>query len=147
METGKPFVAYVMSFDFGSDAILLLAAQETVGWLMSQFGRLSRTPVGSSSHPIIIGDGDPVMSNGRCILSIELNDEPGSSSQLVRGSESVFAWSVSRSSANRYQHLLSGMLVPIPCHQYLEPDNCPPAPVFIVSRGEYQLDAFIHPKI
>lgn len=147
METVKPFVAYVASLDFGNDAILLLADHETVGWLMSQFGRLSKTPVGSSSPSIIIGDGDPVASEGRCILTIELNDELGCSSQLMRGSECVFAWSVSRSSAARYQGLLSGMLVPIPCHQYLEPDNCPPAPVFIVSRGEYQLDAFIHPKI
>lgn len=143
MEIGNVFVVYVASFDFGADAILLLVDQETVGWLMSQFGRLSNTPVGSSCSSFIIGDGHPVASDGRCVLTIELNDEPGCSSQLRRRTESSFAWSVSRSSANHYQDLLSGMLAPGPCHQYLEPDNSPPAPVFIVSRGEYQPEALL----
>jgi hypothetical protein len=42
------FVAYVPSFHFGDDALLILADSETIDWLMSQFGRLSNTPVGAT---------------------------------------------------------------------------------------------------
>ena len=32
----------------------------------------------------------------------------------------------------------------VPCHQYLDPDKVP-APVVIVSLGEYEVDAFRRP--
>ena len=138
MKTGNRFIAYLPSFNLGGDALLLLADYETIDWLMSQFQRLSNTPVAFTSCPsFVIGDGDPVESDGRCLLVVKLDNQVGGS-HLIRESETTFGWSVSRSSANRYRELLSGMLGPRPGHQYLDPDNSPPAPVVIVSRGEYQ---------
>jgi hypothetical protein len=139
-KTGNQFVAYVPSFNFGDDALLILADSETIDWLMSQFGRLANIPVGSSSPSFVIGDGNPVESDGRCLLVVELENQ-AEGSRLIRTSENTFSWSVSRSSANHCRELLSGMLVPHPGHQYLDPDNSP-APVVIVSKGEYELDTF-----
>jgi hypothetical protein len=136
-----PFVAYVPSFNLGDDALLLLVDSETIEWLMAQFGRLSNTPVGSGCPSSFIGDGNPVESDGCCLLVIELEDQT-ESSRLIRKSENTFNWSVSRSSANHYRDLLSGLLVPLPGHQYLDPDNSPLAPVVIVSRDEYEPDTF-----
>jgi hypothetical protein len=143
-KTGNRFLAYLPSFK-GADALLLLADYETIDWLMSQFQRLSNTPSGSSCPSFVIGDGEPVESDGRCLLVVKL-DNQADGSYLIRESETTFGWSVSRSSANHYRELLSGILVPRPGHQYLDPDNSPPAPVVIVSRDEYEPDTFRRPK-
>jgi hypothetical protein len=135
------FVAFVPSFNFGDDALLILADSETIDWLMSRFGRLSDTPVGATCDSFMVGDGNPVESDGRCLLIVELENQ-ADGSRLIRKSENTFSWRVSRSSASHYRELLSGMLVPQPGHQYLDPDNCPPAQVVIVSKGEYEPDTF-----
>jgi hypothetical protein len=126
-KTGNRFVAYVPSFNFGDDALLILVDSETIDWLMSQFGRLSNTPVGSSRPSFVIGDGNPVESDGRCLLVVELENQT-EGSRLIRTSENNFSWSVSRSSANHYRELLSAMWKPHPCHQYLDPDQLPSRP-------------------
>ena len=138
---GNRFVAYVPSFDFGDDALLILVDSETIDWLMSQFGRLSNTAVGATCPSFVIGDGNPVESDGRCLLVVELKNQTNGS-RLIRKSETTFSWTVSRSSANHCRELLSGMLVPHPGHQYLDLDNCPPAPVVIASKDEYEPDTF-----
>jgi len=140
-KTGNRFVAYVPSFNFGDDALLILADSVTIDWLMSQFGRLANTPPGSSCPSFVIGDGSPIESDGRCLVIVELENQT-EGSRVIRKSEQTFSWSVSRSSANHCRELLSGMLAPHPGHQYLDPDNCPPAPVVIVSKGEYEPDTF-----
>ena len=146
MEALNPFVVFVTGFDFGADAILLLATHETLRWLRSQFERLGSTGAGSSCPPFTIGDGHPIDSDERLFVVVELNDQAGSSSKLLRESESNFVWSISRASARRYRNLLSGMLLPDAGHQYLEPDNCPPAPTVIVSLGEYEVSRFRRPQ-
>jgi len=135
-KTVSRFIAYLPSFDFGNDALLILADYETIDWLMSQFGRLSNTPVGSDCPSFIIGDGNPVGSDGRCLLLVEL-ENLADGSRLMRESEKTFRWRVSRSSANHYRELLSGMFAPHPGHQYLDNDT---APGIMVSRDEYDTD-------
>ena len=41
---------------------------------MSQFARLSNAPDGSNRPSFIIGDGNPVESDGRCVLVVELEN-------------------------------------------------------------------------
>jgi hypothetical protein len=142
---GNRFVVYLPSFNFGSDALLILADFETIDWLMSQFGELSNAPDGSSGRSFTIGDGNPFESDGRCLLVVKLDDQ-ARGSQLIRESENTFGWTLSRAAANQYRELLSGMLVPNPGHQYLDPDNSPPAPVVIVSQGEYEPETFRYQK-
>jgi hypothetical protein len=132
MKTGSRFVAYLPSFN-GNDTLLILVDDETIDWLISQFDRLSSGP------SFVIGDGNPIESDGKCLIQVEQGG-PAEGSELVRASEHCFKWSVSTSAAEHYRQVLSGMLETRPGHQYLDPDNCPAAPVVIVSRGEYDAD-------
>jgi hypothetical protein len=142
MKENIPFVAYLPSFHFGDDALLLLVDQSTIAWLMSRFGELAHTPVESKTAGFAIGDGKPIESGGRCIISVELNHQ-ANRNELNRISETTFRWILSPSSAAHYRDLLSGMSDSTsPCHQYLDPDNAPPAPVVIVSLDEYDPETF-----
>lgn len=140
MKTGNGFVAYLPGFK-GSDALLILADSETIDWMMAQFGRLSSAPVGSVYPPFPIGDGNPIESDGLCLLVVELENQ-AEGSRLIQDSDGTFRWSVSRLSAGHYRELLSGISEPHPAHQYLDSGNSPPAPVVIVSRDEYDAETF-----
>jgi hypothetical protein len=141
MKEKIPFVAHLPSFK-GDDALLMLVDQSTITWLMSRFGELADTPVESKSAGFVVGDGKPIKSGGRCIISVELNHQ-ASRSELTRISETTFSWILAPSSAAHYRDLLSGMSgSKSPCHQYLDPDNAPPAPVVIVSLDEYEPETF-----
>jgi hypothetical protein len=142
MKEKIPFVAYVPSFNFGDDALLMLVDQSTIAWLMSRFGELADTPVESKSAGFVIGDGKPFESAGQCIISVELNHQ-ANRSELTRTSETTYSWILPPRSAAHYRDLLSGMSgSKSPCHQYLDPDNAPPAPVVIVSLDEYEPETF-----
>jgi len=141
MKKGNRFVAYLPGFNFGADALLILADSETIDWLMTQFGRLSGIATESSCPSFLVGDGNPIESDGHCLLIVEQGNQ-AEGSWLVRESDGVFRWSVSRSSADHYRELLSGISEPRPRHHYLDPNNSPPAPVVIVSRDEYDADFF-----
>jgi hypothetical protein len=141
MKEKIPFVAYLPSFK-GDDALLILVDQSTIAWLMSRFGECAHTPVESKNAGFVIGDGKPFESAGRCIISVELNHQ-ANRSELTRTSETTFRWILSPNSAANYRDLLSGMSDSTsPCHQYLDPDNAPPAPVVIVSLDEYEPETF-----
>ena len=138
VKTGSGFVAYLREFEHGDDALLILANYETIDWLMSQFGRLSDTPIRAGYPSFVIGDGNPVESDGQCLITVDLGNQT-EGGQLVRQSENTFNWSVSRRLAHHYRELLSGMFEPKPGHQYLD-DESRPEPVVIVSRDEYDAD-------
>lgn len=140
MEKPISFLTYVPAFDFGSDAILLLADYYTIAWLIREFSDLLASPIAEGCL-FVIGNGQPVVSDGHCTIVVRL-DRDAHASELVRKSPTEFEWSVSRSVAEHYRDLLSGLLTQTPGHQYLEPRNSPPAPVLIVSRDEYSLDQF-----
>lgn len=141
MNENIPFVAYVPSFK-GDDALLILVDQSTIAWLMSRFGELAHTPLESKSAGFVIGDGKPIESGGRCIISVELNHQ-AKRSELTKISETTLRWILSPASADHYRNLLSGMSDSTSqCHQYLDPDNVPPAPVVIVSLDEYEPETF-----
>ena len=146
MKENFPFLALVPSFNFGDDALLLLADHSTIVWLMSRFEALARIPVELRSAAFVIGDGKPVQSDGQCTIVVE-STHHAKGSELIRKSESTFRWILSPGSADRYRDLLSVMSDSVfPCHQYLDPDNASHAPVVIVSLGEYQVDAFRRQK-
>ncbi len=138
MKTGSGFVAFLQEFDGDDDALLILADRETLDWLMSQFGRISNTPIGARASSFVIGDGHPVESDGRCLIIVELGDN-ADGDRLFRESENTFKWSISRHLAHHYRELLSGMLGPKAGHQYLDAADRP-SPVVIVSRDEYDAD-------
>ena len=140
MDNPGAFVVYVPSFDFGSDAILLLSDYYTIAWLVDQFLRLSTSPIGSVAS-FVIGDGSPIDSEERCFVTVTVTDTD-SSSEMTRRSATQFAWRISRPEAERYRALLSCMLTKVPSHNYLEPKNSPPAPVLVVSRDEYSVEQF-----
>jgi hypothetical protein len=147
MKEPTPFLAYLPAFSFGDDALVLIADPSTINWLVSRFGELASTAVDSNNAGFVIGNGKPVESDEQCIISFELSHR-ANGSELVRESETRFRWILSPSSANHYRDLLSGMSESQhPCHQYLDPDNSPPAPGLIVTFGEYEADAFRRRKV
>jgi len=144
MKQNIPFVAHLFSFKGNDEVLLLLADRPAISWLMSQLAEFACTRNDSRRPAFVIGDGNPVQSDGRCIISVEL-DHQANGGKLVQQTQNTFRWSLSPSSADHYRQLLSGMLKnEVPCHQYLDPDNLP-APVLIVSLGEYQVDVFRGP--
>jgi hypothetical protein len=147
MKENIPFVAHRTSFNFGDDALLMLVDHETIAWLSSKFAELACTPVDSRSATFVIGDGKPIQSDGQCTVFVELNQQ-ASGSELIAESPITFRWIISAGSANHYKELLSEMVkAEVPCHQYLDPDNTPPAPVVIVSLDEYEVDDLRRTKV
>lgn len=141
MKENIPFLAHLFSFKGHDEVLLLLADHPTITSLVSQLAVFASTRIESKRPTFVIGDGNPVQSDGQCIIFVELNHQ-SSGSELVRQTRNTFRWSLSPGSADHYRDLLSGMLKSqVPCHQYLEPDNVQ-APVVIVSLGEYEVDAF-----
>jgi len=146
MKENISFVAHLPSFK-GDETLLLLVDHETIAWLSSRFAELARTPIESKNASFVIGDGKPIQSDGQCTVFVELNHE-ASGSELVAESPTTFSWILSAGSASHYVDLLSEMVkATVPCHQYLDPDNCPPAPVVMVSLEEYEADDFRHRKV
>ena len=147
MKENIPFIAHVPSFNFGDDAILLLADHATIAWLSSKFTEFASIPVESTGALFVIGDGKPVQSDGQCIIFVELNHQ-ANGSELTIESPTTFHWILSAGSADHYRELLSEMVkADDPCHQYLDPDNAPPAPIVIVSLDEYEADDFRRTKV
>src|ERR1700691_2233348 len=131
MKESTPFLAYLPTFSFGDDALVLIADPSTIDWLMSKFGELASTAVESDDAGFVIGNGKPVESDEQCIISFELSHR-AIGSELVRQSDTSFRWILSPSSPNHYRDLLSRISESkFPCHQYLDPDNSPPAPGLI----------------
>jgi hypothetical protein len=142
-----PFVAHLPSFNSGDDAVLLLADHSTIAWLISRLRELAQTPVEAVGGAFVIGDGNPIQSDGQCIIFVELIHQ-AKGSELMQQSPITFRWTLSACSAGHYAELLSGMSNSgFPCHQYLDPDNVPPAPVVIVSFDEYEAGTFRRAKV
>lgn len=131
------FIAHLKEWK-GGEVLLLVTDQEGVRWLASQFERLASASLQSVPPQFVLGDGNPVESDGRCLVLVELSAE-SNGSRIVRADPSGWRWSVSRPAANNFQNLLSGMLAEHGCHQYLDADN-DDAPKFEVSLGEYEID-------
>jgi hypothetical protein len=141
MKETTAFVAHVSSFSGVEDVFLVLANQATISWLIDQLTRVACTTAQSSCLGFVLGNGNPIESDGQCIVVADLHDDEDSP-QLVQESQSTFRWRLSRKLADRYRGLLSGMLnSSTPCHQYLELDSGPSQAV-IVSLGEYDAETF-----
>ena len=139
MSTHNRFIACFPSFYLGEAALLLSVDNEAIEWLMSCFGQLSAAPLGTSRPRFLIGDGNPVESDGRCLLVVQPDNQEGAT-RLFRTAPNEFCWSVSQRSAHHFQALLGGLLKSeTPGHQYLDSDD-PLSPVVIVSRDEYGID-------
>jgi hypothetical protein len=132
------FIGYFPSFYFGEPALLVLVDGEVISWLISHFQQLAS----GSSQPgfaFVLGDGNPISSYGRCVVTI-VPDNQGRGTRLARAGSNDFCWTVSRSSAEHFIALLSELRKSDdPTHQYLDSDD-QASPVVIISRGEYPAD-------
>src|SRR5712692_10506106 len=91
MNTG--FVAYLPNFYLGDSAVLVAVDDAAIGWLMAQFQLLaSASPAVRSAF--VVGDGQPISSDGRCLLKVTRDDTGGT--RLVRTKSSELCWEVSR---------------------------------------------------
>lgn len=140
-ELTNSFVVHLTSFNGNDEALLLLADKSTIGWLVSQLGEFASARAESQNLAFVIGDGNPVESDGKCIISVELIHQANGGT-LVQESQNTFRWSLSPTLADRYRRRLSPMLESqSPCHQYLE-FGAAPELIVMVSLGEYDANAF-----
>jgi hypothetical protein len=101
--------------------------------------QIATAPLGTSCPRFFIGDGNPVESDGRCLLVVQPDNQEGAI-RLFRPAPDEFRWTVSQRSAHHFQALLAGLLKSeTPGHQYLDSDDLS-SPVVIVSRDEYGTD-------
>jgi hypothetical protein len=145
-ENANGFVVHLTSFKGNDSVLLLLADQSTIGWLHDRLTEFATAHAKSLSLAFVIGDDNPVESDGKCVISVELNHQ-ANGGQLVQESQTTFRWSLSSSLANRYRKRLSPMLESrSPCHQYLEFGTAS-EPVVVVSLDEYEVDTFRRPTV
>jgi hypothetical protein len=131
-----PFIAYLDGWRSG-EVLLLIVDNEGVEWLMSRFEHLGADGLDESNGAeFVLGDSNPVESDGRCLVRVELNHK-SNDSRITRVSQSAWLWSVSRSAADIFRARLSGMSLEHACHQYLDSDE---GPAVEVSIGEYEID-------
>jgi hypothetical protein len=128
----KPFIAHFDGWK-GGEVILLVVDLEGVDWLMSKFEYLVAEGADeSNAMQLVLGDSNPVESDGRCLVRVELNQN-SNGSRITRVSQHAWHWSVSRRAADKFRELLSGMSAAHACHQYLDSDE---GPIVEVSVGE-----------
>jgi len=145
-EIANGFVVHLTSFNGNDEVLLLLADQPTIGWLVSRLAEFTDARGESRNLAFVIGDGNPVESDGKCVITVKLNHQANGGT-LLRESQHTFLWSLSSSLANRYRKRLSPMLESrSPCHQYLEFGTAP-EPVVLVSLDEYEVDTFRRPIV
>ncbi len=140
-EITSGFVVHLTSFKGNDEVVLLLADQSTIGWLVARLAEFAAARAESRNLAFVIGDGNPVESDGKCVITVELMRR-ANGGNWVQESLNTFRWSLSPSLANRYRKRLLPMLKSqSSCHQYLEFGTAP-EPVVMVSLGEYETDAF-----
>jgi hypothetical protein len=143
IEVGKvsnSFIAQLYNFEDSAQALLVLVNEDTLRWLMSRFEEIGSASSELNPPAFTIGNGNPIGSDGLCLLEVKVSHVTRGN-ELLSVSRGRFLWCMSRSSAVQFRELLAGMLAfKQPCHQYLEPDNYPPAPVIIVSKDQYTIE-------
>jgi len=150
------FVARLSGWEGQYEVILIVTDDETLKWLTARFGRFAAEPSPSTCPPFLIGDGNPIDSDGRCRIEVVLEEE-GTESRIEELSTGSWRWSVTRAAAGLFRDRIAlirefrgpsqenvrrakrGLLDS--CHDYLDPANHPPAPTVIISRGEYTVES------
>jgi hypothetical protein len=129
----SPASLLVKTSALGGDPAFIIACDEgTLYWLSSSFLSLGETQC------FRIGDGQPVCSDGRCLIEVTA-DHTGSEPNILTKGEGHFSWSMSPKKAEQYAALVNGVTnFPGACHQYLETEQSH-VPTVVVSKGEYDL--------
>jgi len=134
------FIAYDKDYLDGEGAFLIVVDGDAIRWLSYNFEKLLAQDSLAATPIFVIGNGDPIESDGRCLVSV-MPDRERKGTRICQVSETQYNWTVSEGSVHRYVGLLQGLDggTGQAGHQYLDSDD-PASPTVIVSRGEYDVD-------
>lgn len=75
MKKTPAFIAHVSSFSGVEDVFLVLANQATISWLIDQLTQVACITAQSSCLGFALGNGNPIESDGQCIVVADLRDD------------------------------------------------------------------------
>jgi len=132
MDTVSGFVAHIRKFN-GKEVFLLSGDADFLKW----FARaLSEERFLTAARPLVLGDGAPVSSDGRCLIEAV----PGASTTLRMLADGHYRWQIEQEELAFCREKVEAMIESDhPCHPYFDMYN-PPAPTIVVSTGEYPDD-------
>lgn len=143
-ETARGLVIYLSSFK-ESEAIVISCNKAGLHSLIQDFCELlSRRSSGSAE--LLIGEQPPILSDGRCIVSVIIrNHQP---MKVARQQGEVFIWEMDwECHAEVVQKLRAMIEYGRPCHQYFESaENFVSSPIILVSLLEYENDWLLRMK-
>ena len=127
------FVALVDGFKLEHGAAFVLSCEPFgLGWLRNQFGALASNPAVSFS----IGDGAPIESDSRCVLSVASSIDEGEGIVCLGPSRYLWRTAYAAMVADQLESLFASNL---PGHQYLRLESGEYRTV-VVTKGEYTAD-------
>lgn len=129
-------VIRLKDFKWDADTLLIISDRNSSTWLADSFERLAVT-TSDEDASMTIGDGDPVLSPDG--IQIRIGVIKSSDDGLKEQEPNKFSWAISRETARGFSEKVRE-LVDRPGRNYLDPSNSPPAPVVMVSVGEYELE-------
>jgi len=124
-------------FKWDADTLLIISNRDCSTWLADNFQRLA-TATNADDASMTIGNGEPIGSPDGVEIRICITDGE-TDDGLKEHDRNKFSWALTRESAFDFSEKIR-VLIDAPGHNYLDPSNSPPAPVVMVSAGEYELE-------
>jgi hypothetical protein len=131
------FIAVLPKYKLEQGPTFLLACDATgIDWLRCRFAEFSVAPANSS---FVVGNGNPIASDGRCELTITLA-EAGSRQLISAQRNMTFIWRIPREDSEEVATKLSILRdTNVPCHQYFG-DGGGPYQTIVVTKNEEPID-------
>jgi hypothetical protein len=126
-----------LPFKWNDDTLLILTNAKSTAWLANGLQRLADENDDSVTS-LIVGNGKPIWSPDEIEISIFIFRDAAADG-LEENTANKFSWGISRETALEFAGKVSA-LSGAAAHQYLDPSNCHPAPVVMVSSNEYSLE-------
>jgi hypothetical protein len=132
----KASVIRLKNFKWDDDTLLIISNRDSSTWLADNFQKLA-IAANAGDASMTIGNGEPIGSPDGVEISVRVADGEADN-RLEEHDRNKFFWALSRETAlafsGKVRRLIDGS-----GHNYLDPSNSPPAPVVMVSTGEYEL--------
>ncbi len=126
-----------LPFKWNDDTLLILTNWASTDWLATSLQRLADEDDAAVTS-VTIGNGKPIWSPDEIEIRIFIYRDAADDG-LKESAANKFSWGISRETAREFAGKV-GVLSNAAAHQYLDPSNCHPAPVVMVSSNEYSLE-------
>ena len=148
--TGIAQIIRLKNFKMNDDVLLLVSNQRATRWLADGFGLLASQGVGSEA--MVVGNGELVGSPDHIEIRFSVIAD-SAESRLIEGQPNRFSWWITDKMASSFSEKCSKLCSAVEranssggFHQYLDPENSPLAPVFMISLQEYSLENLLNER-